>query len=574
MATKIKGSNLTSSTFIIPGDLQVDGTTTTINSTTLTVDDKNLVLASGAGNAAAADGAGLTVDGASASLTYASSGDKFSFNKPLDVTGTLTANGDVAIDSDGGFLFDVSEKELRFGDNYVAEFGDGGDLRIFHNGTHSFIRDQGTGQLRLTTNILHVTNGANNETQILANAGGSVELYHDNVKKFETTSVGVGVDQVFGLSDTDTGIALGANGANIMQFYTGNSERVRIDASGNVGIGTTSPVMNGVGTLLHIHASTATNLSGLHLTNNESGSGAADGLIVAKWSDGTNYLYDYENKPIVFGTNNAERMRILGSGNVGIGTTSPGMGLHISGSASSNNYGMRVVNTDASGYSTIQMGGTDAGIYRNGSSQTTYGGASSLNLITVSGHPIGFSTSNALRMQIDGSGNVTIAGTSLTPGLGNTTTGHALRADGIVSFSGASSYLNINRNGTGTIQQFSSSGNAKGSVTIASNGVTYATTSDIRLKQDIEPLDATDKLMAMNPVSYNWKADPDGPKSMGFIAQEMQEIMPDAVSTGEDADAMMSMDYGRITPIIVSALQKALQEIDILKDRIAELEAK
>ena len=574
MATKIKGSNLTSSTFIIPGDLQVDGTTTTINSTTLTVDDKNLVLASGAGNAAAADGAGLTVDGASASLTYASSGDKFSFNKPLDVTGTLTANGDVAIDSDGGFLFDVSEKELRFGDNYVAEFGDGGDLRIFHNGTHSFIRDQGTGQLRLTTNILHVTNGANNETQILANAGGSVELYHDNVKKFETTSVGVGVDQVFGLSDTDTGIALGANGANIMQFYTGNSERVRIDASGNVGIGTTSPVMNGVGTLLHIHASTATNLSGLHLTNNESGSGAADGLIVAKWSDGTNYLYDYENKPIVFGTNNAERMRILGSGNVGIGTTSPGMGLHISGSASSNNYGMRVVNTDASGYSTIQMGGTDAGIYRNGSSQTTYGGASSLNLITVSGHPIAFSTSNALRMQIDGSGNVTIAGTSLTPGLGNTTTGHALRADGIVSFSGASSYLNINRNGTGTIQQFSSSGNAKGSVTIASNGVTYATTSDIRLKQDIEPLDATDKLMAMNPVSYNWKADPDGPKSMGFIAQEMQEIMPDAVSTGEDADAMMSMDYGRITPIIVSALQKALQEIDILKDRIAELEAK
>lgn len=235
---------------------------------------------------------------------------------------------------------------------------------------------------------------------------------------------------------------------------------------------------------------------------------------------------------------------------------------------------MRVVNTDASGYSTIQMGGTDAGMYRNGSSQTSYGGASSLNLITVSGHPIAFSTSNALRMQVDGSGNVTIAGTSITPGLGNTTTGHALRADGIVSFSGASSYLNINRNGTGTIQQFSSSGNAKGSVTIASNGVTYGTTSDIRLKQDIEPLDATDKLMAMNPVSYKWKADPDGPRSMGFIAQEMQEIMPNAVSTGEDADATMSMDYGRITPIIVSALQKALQEIDILKDRIAELEAK
>ena len=92
---------------------------------------------------------------------------------------------------------------------------------------------------------------------------------------------------------------------------------------------------------------------------------------------------------------------------VGIGTTSPAMGLHISGSASSNNYGMRVVNSDASGYSTIQMGDVNAGMYRNGSSQTQYGGASSLNLITVSGHPISFATSNTVRMKIDGSGNVT-----------------------------------------------------------------------------------------------------------------------------------------------------------------------
>jgi hypothetical protein len=55
--------------------------------------------------------------------------------------------------------------------------------------------------------------------------------------------------------------------------------------------------------------------------------------------------------------------------------------------------------------------------------------------------------------------------------------------------------------------------------------------------------------MQMNPVSYAWKADPDGPRSMGFIAQEMQEVMPEAVSTGDDDDAMIAMDYGRITPI-------------------------
>ena len=72
-------------TVVIAGDLQVDGTTTTINSTTLTVDDKNIVVASGAANAAAADGAGLTVDGASATFTYAVTGDKWTANKPLDL---------------------------------------------------------------------------------------------------------------------------------------------------------------------------------------------------------------------------------------------------------------------------------------------------------------------------------------------------------------------------------------------------------------------------------------------------------------------------------------------------------
>ena len=82
-------------TLIIAGNLQVDGTTTTINSTTLTVDDLNLTLASGAANAAAANGAGITVDGASATLLYQASGDKFVFNKGLDVTGNIGVTGTV-----------------------------------------------------------------------------------------------------------------------------------------------------------------------------------------------------------------------------------------------------------------------------------------------------------------------------------------------------------------------------------------------------------------------------------------------------------------------------------------------
>ena len=75
--------------------MQVDGTQTTINSTSLTVDDLNITLASGAADSAAANGAGITIDGASASLTYAHSGTKFVFNKPLDVTGNIGVTGTV-----------------------------------------------------------------------------------------------------------------------------------------------------------------------------------------------------------------------------------------------------------------------------------------------------------------------------------------------------------------------------------------------------------------------------------------------------------------------------------------------
>ena len=77
----------------LSGDLTVNGTQTTINSTTLDVDDLNITVANGAADAAAANGAGLSVDGASATFNYASSGDKWTMNKPLDVTGAVTATG-------------------------------------------------------------------------------------------------------------------------------------------------------------------------------------------------------------------------------------------------------------------------------------------------------------------------------------------------------------------------------------------------------------------------------------------------------------------------------------------------
>src|SRR5210317_1845236 len=83
-------------TVVIAGNLQVDGTTTTINSTTMEVDDLNITLASGAANAAAANGAGITVDCGSdtdATFTYDGTNDEWDFNKDINVTGTATMDG-------------------------------------------------------------------------------------------------------------------------------------------------------------------------------------------------------------------------------------------------------------------------------------------------------------------------------------------------------------------------------------------------------------------------------------------------------------------------------------------------
>ena len=82
----------TSGNVVISGNLTVSGTTTTVNSTTLDVADKNITIANGAADAAAANDAGLTIDGANATLLYKSSGDKFLFNKDIETTGTVTGS--------------------------------------------------------------------------------------------------------------------------------------------------------------------------------------------------------------------------------------------------------------------------------------------------------------------------------------------------------------------------------------------------------------------------------------------------------------------------------------------------
>lgn len=104
----------------ILGDLQVDGLTTTINSSVMTVDDKNVVIGEGATNAAAVNLGGFTLEGANATILYTSSDDKWNLNKGLNITGDLEASGDITA---GGAL-EGQTLDIGSGDLTVNSNGD------------------------------------------------------------------------------------------------------------------------------------------------------------------------------------------------------------------------------------------------------------------------------------------------------------------------------------------------------------------------------------------------------------------------------------------------------------------
>jgi hypothetical protein len=278
-------------------------------------------------------------------------------------------------------------------------------------------------------------------------------------------------------------------GANGYVFGGVNGERMRIDSAGNVGIGTTSPTSTFGTNVLQMYGSAATEM---RFTSGNSGTTSTDGLSVGIDSSSVAYFYHRENQPIVFGTNNIERMRIDSSGNVIIGkatTDIATVGSYIS---------------------------STAGLF------TTFTISSGTNEMSI---------------------------------YNNTSTGGNARLDFRV--------VNV----------------SKGYIQWNNTNTTYSTTSDYRLKENIASMTgALDTVAQLNPVTYNWKAD--GSNGQGFIAHELQEVVPDCVTGEKDAvDAEGNPKYQGIdTSFLVATLTAAIQEqqtiINDLKARIETLEAK
>ena len=101
---------------------------------------------------------------------------------------------------DGSQLRTTFNKEARFIDSTKLKFGDSGDLEIFHDGSNSFISDQGTGTLKILSNGVEIKNAGDSGFMAFFGATGASELYFNTAKKFETTSTGATVTGDLGIT--------------------------------------------------------------------------------------------------------------------------------------------------------------------------------------------------------------------------------------------------------------------------------------------------------------------------------------------------------------------------------------
>jgi hypothetical protein len=350
--------------------------------------------------------------------------------------------------------------------------------------------------------------------------------------------------------------------------FTGDTSAITIgttqfvkDTSGNIGIGTSSPgsklQVQGAATFV---GSSATNNAEIRIQNTDSGGAQwriGDGIATANGN-----LAVYRSTGAILGT------VLDSSGNLGLGVTPSAWG--------SSRRAIQVSSV------TGICGDSAAGQFTN----NVYFGASGATYITTNpatyyqqyagshywynatsgtaGNAITFNQA----MTLDASGNWYMGSTGI--GLFNS---NSIQ----YSVSNAQGYI-THVNGTSSGQAywiFAYNSSQIGSITQSgTTAVLYNVTSDQRLKENI--VDAPNALSSINAIkvrSFDWKAD-GSHSEYGYIAQELLEVAPEAVHVPVDPEEMMGVDFGKLTPRLVKAIQELSAQNQALEARLATLEAK
>jgi hypothetical protein len=129
-----------------------------------------------------------------------------------------------------------------------------------------------------------------------------------------------------------------------------------------------------------------------------------------------------------------------------------------------------------------------------------------------------------------------------------------------------SNYIQRSNNTDGAVLTFIRGATNVGSISITSSLTSYNVTSDYRLKQDFKPFNGLDLVSKIKVYDYAWKVD--NSRMNGVIAHELQEVVPYAVTGEKDAEQMQSVDYSKLVPILVQAIQEQQKQIEELKSLI------
>jgi hypothetical protein len=287
---------------------------------------------------------------------------------------------------------------------------------------------------------------------------------------------------------------------------------MRLDSSGNFGIGTTSPSNK--------LAVCDSNGTGLEIAPNDT----SEQVVVLSYDRGqTAYRrINFNALDYIFRTSATERMRI----------TSAGTLLLRSGAFPTNQ--------------------DSPFLYRIGGGSLAIGSATE----TGSGAYVALYTNSSERMRIDSSGRVCIDDV-----INTNTKFHIYNNNASITYA-----LGIESTQyAGTHVQFKGSAGVTGTISYSGTSTSYNTSSDYRLKEDLQNFAGLDMVSKIPVYDFKWKTDES--RSYGVMAHELQEVLPDAVSGEKDAEEMQGVDYSKIVPLLIKSIQELKAEIELLKSK-------
>jgi hypothetical protein len=266
------------------------------------------------------------------------------------------------------------------------------------------------------------------------------------------------------------------------------------------------------------------------------------------------------------------KVHMASDGKVGIGTTSPSYKLSLQDSG---NFEIHLLKTSVADAWVRNIGNMDIA--------SASGGASGQNITFSNGSNYAGLTE---RMRIDGSGNVYFGTTSSAPW--TATSGTFARIGDTFPLSTTNAGINaiFNRNtSTGTCVEYKQAGNVVGSVSVTASNAAYNTSSDYRLKENVDySFDATTRLKQLKPCRFNWIIDDTNTAVDGFIAHEVSSIVPEAITGTKDATKVQDVfdsdgvktgtetvpdyqgiDQSKLVPLLVKTIQELEARITALE---------